>query len=643
MPRRKAKHDLDQLFEVFFLVKYLDLFKTTSGLKVSNSYEMNLGKAYNESLPTLGNVITDIIQFFGCERIYGVGGDFAANLISAIAPRVEICPSSNEMHAGFSACAKAELDGIGFCLSTYMVGSLPCASAAALAVTEGLPVVFISGAPAEAEIEHLAIHHSLHPNTAWKTEYDNALNAFAALGMKVERLQGQRSQGHPNVAGERFYQLVAHAYKNKQPVFIEVPRDQVFQKTQPIQLPDSVGAICGCEHVLAGSGLVVSAIIDKLENAQYPLLFLGDRLKHNKILCQLLLEFSRRYNIPYATSWFAKGIFDEYEPLCLGSYNGVFTDTHERDYIDNKVDYIIDVASSILPQDSNIAFATGTHKIESFENKTLLKGGTLLEKDLIEIFQLLLKNHQKVFRYTQPSLSGTSCEMLNQTSSTAVNLIDENGFDEDIDFNNLAATLNRIQNEVETALVYLPEVGNSYFASYSLKVKQSSLGRGWLTNPWYGAMGTALPYARVAAQRIQDNGQDERAVVIIGDGGFHFQLNELIHFLKDNTKVTIIYMRNNVFHLGKNGDNPIYHCNDKRFDVHQVIKAYQGNSSTATSVDDFIAIFKDTLSRSGISLIEVLAKPIAERQCHEISLLNLYIKAKNGDEQAARQWQKLTL
>ena len=154
------------------------------------------------------------------------------------------------MHAGFSACAKAEIDGIGFCLSTYMVGSLPCTSAAALAVTEGLPVVFISGAPAESEVANLAIHHTLHPNTAWKTEYDNALNAFAALGVKVERLQGQRAAGHPNVAGERFYQLVAHAYKTKQPVFIEVPRDQVFQKTQPIQLPLSTSHICECEHVL---------------------------------------------------------------------------------------------------------------------------------------------------------------------------------------------------------------------------------------------------------------------------------------------------------------------------------------------------------------------------------------------------------
>ncbi|SEK31038.1 TPP-dependent 2-oxoacid decarboxylase, includes indolepyruvate decarboxylase [Colwellia chukchiensis] len=590
-----------------------------------DSYEMNLGTAYNQSLPSLGDVIGDVIQFFGCERVYGVGGDFAANLIAAIAPRVAVCPSSNEMHAGFSACAKAEIDGIGFCLTTYMVGSLPCTSAAALAVTEGLPVVFISGAPAETEVAQMAIHHTLHPSTAWKTQYDNALDAFAALGVKVERLQGQRTPGYPNVSGERFYQLVLQAYKTKQPVFIEIPRDQVIQKTQAIKLPISIDAPCICQHVLSGAELVVDAIVTKLASAQYPLLYIGDRLKHNRQLQQLLLNFARKFNIPFATSWFAKGLFDESEPLCLGAYNGIFSQTSGRLYIEEKVDYIIDIASSIVPQDSNIAFATGTHKVETFANKTLLKGGALLEKDLLEILQLLMQRQQKVFNFSAPS-----------AAKSTLNLQDP------LDFNNLAQTLNHIQRRISTQLVYLPEVGNSYFASYSLQVRQSSVGRGWLTNPWYGAMGTALPYARVVAQRLQDNGEDERAVVIIGDGGFHFQLNELIHFLKDNTDVTIIYMRNNVFHLGKSGDQAIYHCNDQRFDVAALMRSYQGYAHTVASVAEFISAFKATLSRSGISLLEVPAQPTDERQCHEIRLLNLYIKAKNGHPQAQQEWQALT-
>ncbi len=594
------------------------------------SYEVNFGKEYNEKLPSLGDTMAKVIQFFGGKHIYGVGGDFAANIIAALDNDIDICPSSNEMHAGFSACAQAEIDGMGFCLTTYMVGSLPCTSAAALAVTEGLPVVFISGAPAESEVNKLAIHHTIHPNGSWKAEYDNALEAFSALGMRVERLQGQRLAGHPNLAGQRFYQIVAEAYKNKQPVFIEVPRDQVFAKTQPIQLPSSVDSICCGNNVLGGSELIVENIITKLKQSQKPLLYIGDRLKHNSHLKQLIVAFANKFNIPYATTWFAKGLFDEYAPLCLGAYNGVFTQTVGRDYIEQEVDYVIDVATSIFSQDCNVAFGTGTHKIETFENKTLLKGGSLLEKDLIDIFEKLLTSDVPAFKLELP----TEKTLPVPTS-------------EKIDFNNLAATLNELQADEQSPYVYLPEVGNSYFTSYSLKIRQSALGRSWLTNPWYGAMGTALPYARVVAQRIKeqslaDVNKQERAVIIVGDGGFHFQLNELINFLKDQTDVTIIYMRNNIFHLGKSGDGKIYHCNDGDFNVHHIISAYQGQSKTCTTVGDFKECFTAFSQMSGISLIEVLAEPVEEKQCHELKLLNLYIKSKNGQADALMKWQELT-
>jgi len=596
---------------------------------VAMSYEMSFGKEYNEQLPYLGDTMAKVIQFFGGKHIYGVGGDFAANIIAALDNNVDICPSSNEMHAGFSACAQAEIDGMGFCLTTYMVGSLPCTSAAALAITEGLPVVFISGAPAESEVNQLAIHHTIHPNGSWNTEYDNALEAFSALGMRVERLQGQRAAGHPNLAGQRFYQIVAEAYTNKQPVFIEIPRDQVFAKTQPIQLPNSVDNICCGDNVLSGSELVVENIEKKLKQAQKPLLYIGDRLKHNDYLKQLIIAFANKFNIPYATTWFAKGLFDEYEALCLGAYNGVFTQTVGRDYIEQEVDYVIDVATSIFSQDCNVAFGTGTHKIETFENKTLLKGGSLLEKDLIDIFEKLLNSDIAVFEF-EPLI-----EKIAKVPSS-----------DKVDFNNLAATLNELQANDESTYIYLPEVGNSYFTSYSLKIRQSSIGRSWLTNPWYGAMGTALPYARVVAQRIKEkslfnDNERERAVIIVGDGGFHFQLNELIHFLKDQTDVTIIYMRNNIFHLGKSGNGKIYHCNDNDFNVHHIISAYQGQSKTCDTVGDFKDCFTAFSQVSGISLIEVLAEPVEEKQCHELKLLNLYIKSKNGQADALMKWREL--
>ncbi|MBL4765171.1 MAG: thiamine pyrophosphate-binding protein, partial [Colwellia sp.] len=102
------------------------------------------------------------------------------------------------------------------------------------------------------------------------------------------------------------------------------------------------------------------------------------------------------------------------------------------------------------------------------------------------------------------------------------------------------------------------------------------------------------------------------------------------------------YMRNNIFHLGKSGNGKIYHCNDNDFDVHHIISAYQGQSKTCTTVGDFKECFTYFSQMSGISLIEILAEPVEEKQCHELKLLNLYIKSKNGQADALMKWQELT-
>ena len=58
---------------------------------------------------------------------------------------------------------------------------------------------------------------------------------------------------------------------------------------------------------------------------------------------------------------------------------------------------------------------------------------------------------------------------------------------------------------------------------------------------------------------------------------------------------------------------------------------------------EFQTYFKHCVQEnSGIQLIEVPAVPIEERQCNEIRLLNLYIKARNGQPDAIREWQNIT-
>jgi thiamine pyrophosphate-dependent acetolactate synthase large subunit-like protein len=571
--------------------------------------------------------MAEVLTFFGVKTLFGVGGDFAANIITALERQIEIAPSSNEMHAGFSACGQAEISGMGVALTTYTVGSLPCVSAAALAKTEKLPVVFISGAPGEQEVLEGTLHHTVASFTTWRANYDCALDAFAALGIKSERLQGARSPEQPNMAAEHFFQLVAHAYLNKEPVFIEIPRDLVFQKTQALQLPASTTEILPQTFVLKGAEMIARQIQNKLKCSNFPLIYIGENVKLNEPLKQQLMTFCRKHRIPYATSWLAKGLFDESDSLCLGNYNGVFSGAAARDYIEKKVDYILEVDTSVYRQDTSAAFNTGTHYVLNFENKTTIKGTVQNAEGLRRVFDYLL---------TQDDIPQFSVSI----ARPQIPPVDPK---DKIDFHNLAACLNELQQNSDQSFIYLPEVGNAFFASYGLVCRQTSLGRGWLTNPWYAAMGTSIPYARAVCKWLKREGQPDVAILITGDGGFNFQHNELVHFLREGLNLIIIYMRNNIFHLGKSSDADIYHCSTPDLDVQQLIAAYGGQGFKVASVADFMTVMAECVQQNqGLKLVEVASSTEPQFQCEEIRLLNLYIRYRNGDPEATAAWNQLT-
>jgi len=462
------------------------------------------------------------------------------------------------------------------------------------------------------------------PGTSWRPEYDAALNAFAALGIRSERLQGDRSRGQPNISAFRFFELVKHAWLHREPVFIEVPRNLVFALTQPLALTP-VHQLCGTDLVFAGFDAILASIVHKLHSAQAPLVYFGVQVRRNPELMHLVLAFCARFQIPYASDWFAKGAADETDPLCLGAYNGVFSDAAARQIIECRIDYVLDLGTSIIAQDTSSAFHTGTHFIAEFGNKTVVKSTVPREVDLVRILQRLLTADLPTFAYAAVTISAP---VLVRESKA--------------DFHVLGHVINAIQTTQTFGTVFLPEVGNSFFASFALHPKATEVGVNWVANPWYAAMGTSLPYARVAAECIRRRGLTDRTVVITGDGGFHFQLNELIHFQKQALAVTIIYMRNDIFHLGKGGDGPIYHCSTGEFDVLQLVRAYGGDGQRCETIGAFETYYRQCLDENiGIRLIEVPCSPDSQYQCREIALLNLYIKSRNGDPDAIRQWQAL--
>ena len=109
--------------------------------------------------------------------------------------------------------------------------------------------------------------------------------------------------------------------------------------------------------------------------------------------------------------------------------------------------------------------------------------------------------------------------------------------------------------------------------------------------------------------------------------------------MKDKLNITIVYMRNNIFHLGKNSNAEIYNCSSEDFDVQKLVSCYGGEAKKCSTIGEFTDYFLQCVNKNkGIKLIEVPAIPESQYQCNEIKLLNTYIGFKNGIPEAEKAW-----
>lgn len=169
--------------------------------------------------------------------------------------------------------------------------------------------------------------------------------------------------------------------------------------------------------------------------AKKPLLFFGEKIKFSNELIAEIRNFCHQHQVPYCSNLFVKGILDESDPLSLGMYNGIFSSNDVRSYIESEVDYILEIGTSIFSQDSGTAFATGTHVIDDFPNKTTVKGTEPSSTDILGIFSDLRREKIPTFEFCPRRSQTPKCD-----GSAAVS------------FRNLTNILNELQEESSETL-----------------------------------------------------------------------------------------------------------------------------------------------------------------------------------------------
>jgi indolepyruvate decarboxylase len=246
------------------------------------------------------------LKAHGARELFGVPGDFALPFFK-VAEESGILPLytlSHEPAVGFAADAAARVTcGLGVAAVTYGAGALNMINSVAAAYAEKSPVVVISGAPGVAEGHgHLLLHHQVKA-------LDSQWHVFKQVTCDQVRLDDAARAPH-DIA-----RILHSARVQSRPVYIELPRDQVFQPCAVVsparEEPPDPAAVAAC----------ATEILGRLEQAKSPVLMVGVEVRRFDLEARVA-RLAALLGLPVVTSFMGRGLLANTGTPLLGTYMG---------------------------------------------------------------------------------------------------------------------------------------------------------------------------------------------------------------------------------------------------------------------------------------------------------------------------------
>ena len=256
----------------------------------------------------LAEQLLKALKGYGVKEIFGIPGDFALPLFKVIEETgiLPLYTLSHEPAVGFAADAAARFHSKpSVAAVTYGAGALNMVNPIAAAYAEKSPVIVISGGPGMADKSTgLLVHHQ-------------AKQLHSQVQVYKEVTCDQVVLDDPARAPE----LIARALKNciieSRPVYIEVPRDRVFDTCDPVPvLP--LTSDCDADALDA----CTDEIIEALGQARSPVLMVGVEIRRYGLEQDVAL-LSRKLGIPVATTFMGKGLLAGQPIDFRGTYMGI--------------------------------------------------------------------------------------------------------------------------------------------------------------------------------------------------------------------------------------------------------------------------------------------------------------------------------
>ena len=463
-----------------------------------------------KTAPSVGEYLIQRLHAHGVRHVFGIPGDYVLSFYDLLSKsKMRIINTCDEQGAGFAADAYARVRGLGVVCITYCVGGLKVANTTAEAFAEKSPVVVISGAPGVKEREkNPLLHHKVR-------EFDTQKKVFEQLTIASTVLSD------PQTAFQEIDRVLHAALRYKRPVYIELPRDQVFEPGIPHHKTIELHERSDPSALRAA----LSETEEMINLARQPVI-LADVEVHRFGLQDDVLRLVEKTRIPVAATVLGKSVIGEQHPFYLGIYEGAMGRDDVRQYVESS-DCVILLGAFMT--DINLGIYTAHldpgRSISATSEKLSVRYHTYEEvrfKDFLRgLLGLRLRRRPRGKIPRPVPIQEASLRPISSSRRLTVKRL-----------------FQRLNSFLSKDTVVIADVGDALFGATDLFIRERTE---FLAPAYYTSMGFAVP-ACIGAQMANPK---LRPLVLVGDGAFQMTGMELATVARYKLNPVVVILNNN--------------------------------------------------------------------------------------------------
>ncbi len=440
--------------------------------------------------PTVGDRLVEAIIANGCDRVFGVPGDFTIKLNSRLDQHPGMFVGTcDEQGAGFAADAYARLRGVAAVLVTWGVGSLKVVNSTAQAWAESVPVVVIAGSPGLAEREgNPLLHHKVKG-------FDTGVRVMEEVTAMAVELND------PDTAPRLIAEAFATARRENHPVYLELPRDVEAMPAPP--LPDVTHML---EPPAPDPGVLADCLADVvalLDSAERPVVVSGVLIARLGLQADLD-ALARITGLPVAESLLGKSSVGSDYDWFKGVYAGAISSSPEVRQLVEGSDRVMMLGAYLSDLNTGMFTAAVDRNAAIIAHRGVTHVGTRDYRGVgvAHLMRALVRHYGA----THPAPPPTPKPRAGFAPIAGEPL-------------RAAALFRALHAHAGPGHTVICDPGDSLFGSVGLQVEES----GFIATAYYASLGFAVPAALGAGLARPDR----RPFVVVGDGAFQMTALEL--------------------------------------------------------------------------------------------------------------------